>query len=57
MLSQGGEQRLTTLVTDFKSGKADLIGHGATETTKPNKLPLTPGDGEGSVVTGAGGKS
>lgn len=48
MLFQAGEQRLTTLLTDFKSGKSDLIHHSTIETTNPteyNKLLLTLGMG------------
>lgn len=38
MLFQAGEQRLTTLLTDCKSGKPDLIHHNTTETTKHYKI-------------------
>lgn len=38
MLFQAGEQRLTTLLTDFKSGKTDLIHHSTIETTEHYKI-------------------
>lgn len=38
MLFQAGEQRLTTLLTGFKSGKTDLMHPSTIETTKHYKI-------------------
>lgn len=38
MLFQAGEQRLTALLTGFKSGKTDLMHPSTIETTKHYKI-------------------